>query len=212
MKRPRDGSLAKECTEVSTPDRTRNVPSSESEKVRIARKMVQILSASLFSMTAAECSSAVPASQGISEAFSTGSQTKIHPSPGVIGPVRTHRDAERQETPSEQRPWSNVSGPGGIDAAANQRRRREGEHNREADIAEIEQRRMDREARVLQQRIEVLPLEGCGKSAREGVGCEQNEEQEGKCDPALDRQRIGPQFICHAATKARHRGAEDRQD
>ncbi len=48
MKRPRDGSLAKECTEVSTPERTRNVPSSESEKVRIARKMVQILSASLF--------------------------------------------------------------------------------------------------------------------------------------------------------------------
>ena len=81
MKRPRDGSLAKECTEVSTPERTRNVPSSESEKVRIARKMVQILSASLFYMTAAECSSAVPASHGISDAFSTGSQNQKPPQP-----------------------------------------------------------------------------------------------------------------------------------
>jgi hypothetical protein len=35
----------------------------------------------------------------------------------------------------------------------------EGEADREADIAEIEQRRMDREADVLQERIQVAPLE-----------------------------------------------------
>ena len=40
-----------------------------------------------------------------------------------------------------------------------QRRHREGEGDREADIADIEQRRMDREAGVLQDRIEVLPFE-----------------------------------------------------
>ena len=81
MKTPRAGSVAKAWTEVKTPERTRKVPSSDSEKVRIARRMVQTFSASRFSMTIAECSSAVPASQGISEAFSTGSQNHQPPQP-----------------------------------------------------------------------------------------------------------------------------------
>src|SRR6185437_2768610 len=74
MNTPRLGSVAKACTEVSTPERTRKVPSSDSEKVRIESRMVQTFSALRFSITSAECNSAVPASQGISEAFSTGSQ------------------------------------------------------------------------------------------------------------------------------------------
>ena len=78
---PRAGSWAKACTEVSTPERTRKVPSSDSEKARMARSTVQLFSASRFSTTMAECSSAVPASQGISEAFSTGSQNQKPPQP-----------------------------------------------------------------------------------------------------------------------------------
>ena len=39
-----------------------------------------------------------------------------------------------------------------------QRRDREGERDREADIAEIEKRRMDGEADVLQDRVQVLAL------------------------------------------------------
>jgi hypothetical protein len=81
MNTPRAGSLAKVCTEVSTPERTRKVPSSDSENVRIASSTVQIFSASRFSITTAECSSAVPASHGISEAFSTGSQNHQPPQP-----------------------------------------------------------------------------------------------------------------------------------
>ena len=83
MKRPREGSVAKACTDVSTPERTRNVPMSESEKARMARKMVQTLRASRFSMTTAECRSAVPASHGMKEAFSTGSQAQNPPQPNV---------------------------------------------------------------------------------------------------------------------------------
>ena len=45
MKTPRVGSVAKACTEVSTPERTRKVPSSDSEKVRMASRIVQIFSA-----------------------------------------------------------------------------------------------------------------------------------------------------------------------
>ena len=78
---PRVGSVAKAWTDVSTPERTRKVPISDSEKARIASRMVQTLSAPRFSITTAECSSAVPASHGISEAFSTGSQNQKPPQP-----------------------------------------------------------------------------------------------------------------------------------
>ena len=81
MNTPRAGSFAKVCTEVSTPERTRKVPSSESEKARIASRMVQTLSALRFSITTAECNSAVPAIHGMSDAFSTGSQNHQPPQP-----------------------------------------------------------------------------------------------------------------------------------
>ena len=78
--------MAKVCTEVSTPERTRKVPSSDSENVRIASRIVQTFSALRFSITTAECSSAVPASHGISEAFSTGSQNQKPPQPSCNRP------------------------------------------------------------------------------------------------------------------------------
>src|SRR6185312_10269135 len=81
MNTPRAGSVANACTEVRTPERTKKVPSSDSEKVRIDSRMVQTFSALRFSITTAECSSAVPASQGIREAFSTGSQNHQPPQP-----------------------------------------------------------------------------------------------------------------------------------
>ena len=49
--------------------------------------------------------------------------------------------------------------PGRIDPAGDQRGGREGERHGEADIAEVEQRRVDRETHVLQQGIEILPLD-----------------------------------------------------
>ncbi len=83
MNTPRRGSLAKAWTEVSTPERTRKVPSSENEKAMMARKIVQTLSASRFSITATECTKAVPASHGMRDAFSTGSQNQKPPQPSV---------------------------------------------------------------------------------------------------------------------------------
>ena len=81
MNMPRAGSCAKACTEVSTPERTRKVPSSDREKARMASSTVQLFSASRFSTTIEECSSAVPASHGIRLAFSTGSQNQKPPQP-----------------------------------------------------------------------------------------------------------------------------------
>ncbi len=78
---PRWGSTAKACTLVSTPERTRNAPSMEKVKARMARKTVQPASAPRRSVTMAECSSAAPASHGMKLAFSTGSQNHQPPQP-----------------------------------------------------------------------------------------------------------------------------------
>ena len=63
------------------PERTRKVPRSDSEKVRIASRIVHTLRASRFSITTVEWTSAVPASQGMKDAFSTGSQNQKPPQP-----------------------------------------------------------------------------------------------------------------------------------
>ncbi|CAB5625492.1 Uncharacterised protein [Pseudomonas aeruginosa] len=81
MNTPRSGSEAKACTEVSTPERTRKVPSRLREKAAIARSTVQLLNTPRFSVTASEWISAVPTSQGMKEAFSTGSQNHQPPQP-----------------------------------------------------------------------------------------------------------------------------------
>ena len=81
MKTPRLGSVANACTDVSTPDRTRNVPSRLRENARIASNTVQLLKLPRFSVTASEWMSAVPTSHGMNEAFSTGSQNHQPPHP-----------------------------------------------------------------------------------------------------------------------------------
>ena len=81
MKRPRRGSVANACTDESTPERTRNVPSSESENARIASSTVQFLKLLRFSVTASEWMSAVATSHGMNDAFSTGSQNHQPPQP-----------------------------------------------------------------------------------------------------------------------------------
>ena len=76
MKRPRVGSAAKECTEVNTPERTRKVPNKLRENARMASSSVQLLNTPRFSVAASEWMSAVATSQGMNEAFSTGSQNQ----------------------------------------------------------------------------------------------------------------------------------------
>ena len=51
---PRSGSVAKECTDVNTPDRTRKVPNKLKEKVNIASNTVQFLKLPRFSVTDSE--------------------------------------------------------------------------------------------------------------------------------------------------------------
>ena len=78
---PRAGSEAKACTDTSTPERTRKVPSRLSENAQIAKSSVELLNSPRFSVTASEWISAVPTSQGMNDAFSTGSQNHQPPQP-----------------------------------------------------------------------------------------------------------------------------------
>ena len=98
MNTPRVGSVAKACTEVSTPERTRKVPTSDSEKVRIASRMVQIFSVSRFSTTIERMDqrgAGQPRHQrGVLDRIP---EPPAAPAEFVIGPPRAHRDAEGQE-------------------------------------------------------------------------------------------------------------------
>ena len=81
MNTPRLGSDANACTDVNTPERTKNVPSSESENAAIANNTVHALKPPRFSVTINEWINAVAANQGMSDAFSTGSQNHQPPQP-----------------------------------------------------------------------------------------------------------------------------------
>ncbi len=54
INRPRPGSVAKACTEVNTPERTKNVPSKLSEKAPMAKSTVQALNCPRLSVTMSE--------------------------------------------------------------------------------------------------------------------------------------------------------------
>ena len=58
------------------PERTRNVPRMASTPVASTSETFQVFSIPRFSWIITECRNAVPVSQGISDAFSTGSQAQ----------------------------------------------------------------------------------------------------------------------------------------
>ena len=130
----------------------------------------------------------------------------------VIGPVGAHRDAGRQEHPGEQRPGPHPARPGGVRTPLKQRRDREGECDREADIAEIEKRRMDREPDVLEDRVQVLALERRRLEAGEGVRGQKDEEQEGGADPALHGEDAGAERARQVRPEAGDERAEEGED
>ena len=63
-----------EWIELTTPDRVRKVPNSERQNASETSTTFQTFSIPRFSWIITECRNAVAASQGISAAFSTGSQ------------------------------------------------------------------------------------------------------------------------------------------
>ena len=133
------------------------------------------------------------------------------PAERVIGPVGAHGDAERQRDPGEERPGPRGARPGGVDAPADERGGREGEDDREADIADIEQRRMNREARVLQDRVEIAPFPWRLRDARKGIGGDKDEEEKRRAEQALHSERVGAQPVRDRRGKKRDQRAAERE-
>ena len=77
------GDCAKACTELTTPERVRNVPKMHRKKVPEIRTMFQTFIMPFFSCIITECRNAVAVIQGSSDAFSTGSQAQYPPQPST---------------------------------------------------------------------------------------------------------------------------------
>src|SRR5271170_4987269 len=77
------GDCAKACTELTTPERVRNVPKIHRKKVPEIRTMFQTFIMPFFSCIITECRKAVAVIQGSSDAFSTGSQAQYPPHPST---------------------------------------------------------------------------------------------------------------------------------
>ncbi len=112
-----------------------------------------------------------------------------------------------RKTQARSGPRARPARPGGVQAAAEQRGDGEGKGHREADVAHIEQRRVEDQADILQQRVEVAAVDReLRQRAGERVGGDDHEQQEAGADHAHHRQharqRILRQF---AAAEHRHR-------
>ena len=123
MNTPRAGSVANAWTEVSTPERTRKVPSRRQRKRQMASSTVQLLNAPRFSVTASEWISAVPVSHGMNDAFSTGSQNHQPPQPRCSTPIRCRARCRREEGPRDSRPRPRPARPRGVEHGRRSARR-----------------------------------------------------------------------------------------
>src|SRR5271167_2006578 len=75
---------AKACTELTAPLRVSDVPRIHNIKVRKTSQTFHTRIMPRFSCMITECRNAVPVSQGIREAFSTGSQPQYPPQPSTL--------------------------------------------------------------------------------------------------------------------------------
>ena len=99
-----------------------------------------------------------------------------------------------------------------VDTALDQGRNRESKGDRKADIAGVEEGRMEGECRVLQDGIEAVAFDGCGIEPQERIGGGDDEEEEGRTDQALNGEHPRFELERQIGAEARDRGAEDRQD
>ena len=214
MNTPRAGSVAKAWTEVSTPERTRKVPEQREREGQDRQQdgpALQRVALLDHDRRVQQRGAGQPGHErGVLDRVP---EPPAAPAELVVGPPAAERDAERQRDPGRQRPGPHPARPGGVDPALDQRRDRERVGGREADIAEIEHRRMEGEAGVLQDRVQALAVERRRVEAQERVRGEQHEGEEA-------RPRSAP---ARASTRARNVGgrlrpnsgdgaAEQRQD
>ena len=117
------------------------------------------------------------------------------PAEFVVRPVAAEGDAEGQRQPGGERPRAGAAQPEGIEPPLPESGDDEGEGDGKADVAGIEQRRVQDEAGVLQQRVEVGAVKGGGQGAADGVGGEADEGDEAEADGAEDGEDFRAQVV-----------------
>jgi hypothetical protein len=157
-----------------------------------------------------EWSSAVAASHGISDAFSTGSQNHQLVVLGSGG--ERIADAERQEYPRPQHPGPHRAGKGRADIAGDERAYREGKSHRKPDIADVERRWMKGEAGILEQRVQPLPFRGRGAQPPERIGGEQQKGIEAEADEGLRGKRRNHRPLAQPPLEQGDRAARHGED
>ncbi len=208
MNTPRSGSLAKAWTEVSTPERTMNVPISENPKARIASRIVQAFQRlALFHHDGRMQQRGGDQPGHERRVFDRVPEPEPAPAKLVIGPPGPQRDADGQEQPGGQRPGPHPARPGGIDAALDQRGDGKGERHRKPDIAEVQERRMEGQAGVLQQRVQILPVHRRKFQPQERVRGEQDKGKErharsADCTDSTRARRLGGRLPPNQAAQA----------
>src|SRR3546814_9706720 len=134
------------------------------------------------------------------------------PSPTRRSSDLARRYAQRQEYPGSQHPGTHGARESRIDIARHQSAHGKGKGNRQADIAEIQRRRMKREAGVLQQRIEALSIRRRRLQALEWVGGKEKEGIEAKADHRLRDQGSHMGIAAQAPLEQGNRPTRKAQD
>src|SRR3974377_146019 len=109
MKTPRIGSVAKAWTDVTTPERTRNVPISESENVRIASRMVHAVGVAMFIRTASPLRVPTIGIIALISASPSASISAECPSSGIIRRASSARSRAQEGRSAATRCGSRVS-------------------------------------------------------------------------------------------------------
>ncbi|MNQ30429.1 hypothetical protein D3C85_437740 [compost metagenome] len=133
------------------------------------------------------------------------------PAQDVIGPGAAQQNADGQEGPGGQRPGADPARPQRVQFAGQERGNGEGKGHREAHVAHVQHGRMHDHAGVLQQRVQVAAGHRGRDQAFEGVGQEQQEQQQAHADPAHHRQHASGEGQRQAPAAQRHGQGPRRQ-
>ncbi len=203
MNVPRSGSTANAWTLVRMPERTRKVPTMLIETATTPSRIVQLRKR----IARGEHAGRMEQRGRREPRHQAGVLDRVPEPPAapaelVIGPVGPGGDAEREEDPRAEHPWPHRAGEVRRHLPGQQRADREAERDREPDIAEVERRRVEGQADVLQQRVEPEPFGGPAAAAAR-TGSEENSSEGVEPEPDEALARPASRSVCARAGAAR---------
>ena len=149
----------KEWIELTIPERVRNVPKSESAERQHHEQVVpdpQHPALLLDHHRVQERRRGEPRHQrGVLDRVPGVVAAPAHL---LVGPVRAEQLADTERRPRDERPPARRDDPALVVAPCEQRAHRERERDGEADVAEVEQRRVGHHVRVLEARVEPVAV------------------------------------------------------